>query len=798
MQRFQELHRMSRLLPSWVGLALLLAMRLSHAAADESPDALMARAKGVLAQLNGRIQLPGLEEPVEILRDQWGVPHIYAQNQRDLFFAQGFVAAQDRLFQLDLWRRIGRGETAEIFGEVAIEADRFARLVLYRGDMQAEWQSYSPDAREIITAFTQGINACIDHVTASGKLPIEFQLLNYQPRKWQPEDVLTRMSGIIMVSNWQREVARARLIARVGPEQARLIAPTDPPRDYALVEAIDPAAITRDLFRGYAAATRVLKFQPSSSESNNWVVDGTLSASGKPLLASDPHRPITLPSLRYLVHLHAPGWNAIGSGEPALPGIALGHNEHIAWGLTIVGTDQADLYVEDVHPNDARQYKVGDRFEPMTVIRDSLRVRGRTEPLELELRFTRHGPVIHQDDELQVAFSLKWAGAEPGGAAYLGGLAVARATNRQQFLKSLESWKVPGLNFVYADTAGEIGWIAAAATPIRNTGDGLLPVPGAAGRHEWQGYLPVAELPQSFNPPGHWLATANQNILPGGYKNHIAFEWSAPYRHQRIVERLSAGKQFTLDDFQSIQHDSTALPARTLQQVLQQVKLPDELTSYTQLFAQWDGNLARDSRAGPLYAAWIQALVPAFYGERLPKDPLDRADLRSLPVVLAHLTKPDEAWFGREPVLARDELVRATFAAAVSKTKQLLGNEPQSWRWGKLHTATFEHPLASLSSGHAQAFNLEPVERAGDGNTPLNTRHDETFRQLHGATYRHVFDLADWDRGLATSAPGQSGQPGSPHYADLLPLWAEGKYFPLAYSRAKVEAVTRHRLLLVP
>lgn len=789
---------MSRLLPSWVGLAFLLTMPTSHAAADELPETLLARAKGVVAQLDGTIQLAGLERPVEVLRDEWGLPHIYAENQRDLFFAQGFVAAQDRLFQLDLWRRIGRGETAEIFGEDAIEADRFARLVLYRGDMQAEWQSYSPDAREIITAFTQGINACIDHVTAAGKLPIEFQLLGYRPQKWRPEDVVTRMSGIIMVSNWQREVARARLIARVGAGQARLIAPTDPPRDYELDNAIDAAAITRDLFRGYAAATRVLKFQPSPSESNNWVVDGTLSASGKPLLASDPHRPITLPSLRYLVHLHAPGWNAIGSGEPALPGIALGHNEHIAWGLTIVGTDQADLYVEEVHPNDPGQYKVGDRFEPMAVVREALRVRGRTEPLELELRFTRHGPVIHQDDERRLAFALKWAGAEPGGAAYLGGLAVARAKNRQQFLKALESWKVPGLNFVYADTAGEIGWIAAAATPIRNTGDGLLPVPGAAGHHEWQGYLPVAELPQSFNPPRHWLATANQNILPAGYKNRIAFEWAAPYRHERIVERLSSGKQFTLDDFQSIQHDSTALPARTLQRVLQQVKLPDELTSYAQLFGQWDADLSRDSRAGPLYAAWIQTLVPEFYGERLPKDPLDRADLRSLPVLLAHLTNADEAWLGRNPVAARDELVRTTFAAAVAKTKQLLGDDPKSWRWGKLHTATFQHPLASLSPAHAKAFNLAPVERAGDGNTPLNTRHDETFRQLHGATYRHVFDLADWDRGLATSAPGQSGQPGSPHYADLLPLWAEGRYFPLAYSRAKVEAVTRHRLRLVP
>jgi penicillin amidase len=539
--------------------------------AEQSPEGLLSRCREVLSPVDGELRLAGLQATVEVLRDEWGIAHIYAQNQHDLFFAQGFVAAQDRLFQLDLWRRIARGETAELFGKQAIEADRFARLIRYRGDKEAEWQSYAPDAQEIATAFVDGINAYIHQ--ARDKLPIEFQLLGYAPAKWQPEDVLGRMFGILMTSNWQREVARARLVAKHGAEAARQIAPTDPPRDYAPAPELDLACIVPEIAAGYAEATRMLKFTPSETESNNWVVAGALSASGKPLLASDPHRATTVPSLRYMVHLHAPGWNVIGAGEPALPGVAIGHNERAAWGFTIVGTDQADLYIEKTKPGDPRQYLVGETWEAMQVEREPLVVRGQSEPQVLELRFTRHGPVIYQDEHRNVAVALKWAGSEPGGAAYLASLSVARAQNREQFREALARWKIPCLNFVYADVEGHIGWVAAAATPIRDGWDGLLPVPGWSGKYEWRGYLPVAELPQSFNPRANWLATANHNILPEGYPHLVSHEWAAPHRFHRIRERLTAQERFTLADFQSIQHENTSLPARHLAAVLKQVEL---------------------------------------------------------------------------------------------------------------------------------------------------------------------------------------------------------------------------------
>lgn len=763
----------------------------------ESADALLDRARSVLAKIDGKVEVAGLEQPVEILRDRWGIAHIYAQNSHDLFFAQGYSMAQDRLFQVDLWRRIAIGETAELFGEESIAADRFARLLKYRGDMAAEWTSYSSDTREIAAAFTAGINAYI--ASLGDRLPIEFQMAGYRPQPWQPEDILGRMSGIIMSSNWEKEVSRARLIQSVGLEKARMLAPTDPPLEFAPAADLDLTAISTEILAGIRAATRVLKFSPSPSESNNWVVNGKLSTSGKPLLASDPHRSTTLPSLRYLVHLNAPGWNVIGSGEPALPGVALGHNDRIAWGFTIVGTDQADLFVDRTHPYDPKQYRVGDRWEPMRVVHESLRVHGRSEPVQLELRFTRHGPVVYQDASKQIAVALKWAGSEPGGAAYLASLAVSRAENREQFLSAIARWKIPCLNFVYADLDGHIGWIAAAATPVRRSGNGLLPVPGESEKYDWERYLRVDELPQSFDPPRGWLATANHNIVAAGYSHQIAYDWSAPFRIRRIEERLTAKRSFSLEEFQSIQHDSMSLTAKALQSILKRVRFPKELQPWVAILISWDGNLTRETEEGSIYAVWMQELRTALYGLHGKLDEgTERGEIRSVQVILQQLENPTTAWFGADAKSRRDALLVETLVKTIDRMTKQLGEDPTTWTWGRLHQCTFHHPFESLGPAYAQAFNLGPVARGGDANTPMNTKHDDNFQQVHGATYRHVLDLADWDRGLATSAPGQSGQPGSPHYGDLMPLWAEGKYFPLAYSRAKVEEVVQNRLSLVP
>ena len=776
--------------------AILFLFLTPSLATAETPDALLTRAKQVLAKLEGEINLAGLKEPVEVRRDRWGVPHIYAKNSHELFFAQGFVAAQDRLFQLDIWRRQAAGEMAEILGPDAVEADRFARLMKFRGDMGREWISYSPDTNAIATAFTQGINAAIDQF--GDKLPIEFQILGIRPKKWKPEDVLGRMSGIYMSQNFRNEIQRAQLIAAVGIEKARRLAPVDPPHEYTSALSIEELkAIDKRILAGYDAAAKTLSFKPSKTESNNWVVAGKHSVSGMPLLASDPHRAIALPSLRYLVHLHAPGWNVIGAGEPGLPGVAIGHNERIAWGITIVGTDQADFYVEETNPENVEEYKIATRWIPFLLVREQVLVKGEKEPRTVDLRYSRHGPVLFQDEKRHRAYALKWVGSDPGGAAYLGSLVVGRAGNQKEFLTALESWKIPGLNFVYADVDGNIGWIARAQTPIRPKHDGLLPVPGNGG-FEWSGYLPVSDLPQSFNPKAGFIATANHNILPDGYKHQIGYEFAAPYRFQRLQTALAAKEKWELNDFKALQYDVGSIPGLRLAQLLKAVDLQDNsLEPFARTLIEWDGQLTVDAKAGPLFAIWLRTLQDAFYTPHVPKEFAGTlASLSGLPVMLAALEKADPFWFGDDAKTARDRLLRTTFAAAVQKLKAL--PEPKQQRWGALHTVTFRHPLATLNPATAAAFNLGPVERPGDANTPHNARYDDNYQQIHGASYRQLFDLADWDRGLASSTPGQSGQPGSPHYDDLLPLWAKGEYFPLAYSRKKVEEVTRHQLWLKP
>jgi len=778
-------------------LLAFTAVDLHPVPAAETREDLQKKARAALATIEGSLTIPGLKEPVEVLRDRWGIAHIYAKNTHDLFFAQGFVAAQDRLFQIDMWRRTARGETAEVIGKAGLEGDHFARLINYRGNLDKEWASYGPEAKAIAHSFTSGINACIEQM--GDRLPVEFQLLGIKPGKWAPEDILGRMSGIIMTRNWRQEVQRAALIEAVGLEKARQLAPTDPTRAFAPAPGLSLKGLDQTIFKGYDAATKVLPFEAAQSGSNNWVISSALSTSGKPLLASDPHRSIALPSLRYLVHLNAPGWNVIGAGEPGLPGVAIGHNERVAWGFTIIGTDQADLYVVETKPDDPTQYKLGSRWEPMTTITQEAKVRGEKNLVELTMRYTEYGPIVHQDAKQHRAFALRWVGSEPGSAAYLNSLRLDQVKSGKEFVQALGHWKVPALNMVYADVEGDIGWVAAGLTPIRKGWDGLLPVP-ADGKFQWQGFRSLDQLPQVANPKVGYVATANHNIVPADYPHEIGYEFTPSYRFRQIQRRLDAKKKFDLDDFASIQHDNTTIAGETLVRLAKEVDMKSaDLNPHADMLAKWDAVLTRQTPAGPLYAIWMQELLDAFYRPHVPANLMDFfTGGRGIEVMVNALEKPDKTWFGADPVAGRDSLLRKTFATAVTRLKKLQGDDPKQWSWGRLHTTTFRHPLAGLGDAHAKSFSLGPVPRPGDGLTPNAATHDAAFKHTNGATYRHILDLSDWDKGMATSAPGQSGQPGSPHYSDLLPLWENGDYFPLAYSRARVEQVMRHKLQLVP
>jgi len=764
---------------------------------------LLDSARARLARLEGEVRLPGLDSAVEVRRDRWGVPHIYARTSHDLFFAQGYVVAQDRLWQMELWRRAGEGRLAEILGPSFVERDRTARLLKYRGDMEAEWKSYADDARSIIGAFVAGVNARIAEVR--DRPPIEFSMLGFFPEPWDETVPLQRMGALSMTDNALEEVRRAALVKALGTRRVEELLPTDPPRPLDPVRGLDLAGIDAGSL-GAAAVDATVPLQRIEG-SNNWVVGGSKTASGKPLLANDPHRAVSLPSLRYLTHLVGPGWDVIGAGEPGVPGVAGGHNGRVGFGFTIVGMDQQDVYVERVSVcpgfRRSRAAREGtaprcawhsDRWVPLSVVHDTIRIKGEA-PRAVRLEFSHHGPIVGEDSARGRAFALRFVGSEPGTAGYLAQLSLDRAGNWDAFRLAAARWKLPTENLVYGDVDGNIGWIAAGLMPIRSW-SGLLPVPGD-GKYEWQGFLPFDELPMAFNPAAGFIATANHNILPPGYGKPLTYDWADPFRYNRLVELLRDSVRFTRADFERMQHDELSLPARAAIPILLAARRADPTTGGSNnavtvaldSLAAWDYVMRREQPAPLVYQAWLGALRSRILERRL-------GDAARTPGVslgtrtLISLAAAPDSLFGRNPAAARDSLALLALDDAITALTRDYGGDPAQWRWGAVHQVNFRHPLAA-------AFDIGSVARGGDGNT-VNATGGSNFRQTTGASYRIVVDFADFDNSTATSVPGQSGQPGAEFYGNLLPLWGEGKYFPLVYTRAAVERESAHILWLRP
>lgn len=780
-------------------------------------SSLQERAHSALSTVNGTLKLPGLQHPVTVLRDPWGVPHIYAQNEHDLFFAQGFVTAQDRLFQMELWKRVGQGRLAEVLGPEYLQRDINARLLAYRGSMADEYASYAPDARHILEAFTEGINAEIARRLAPGGpgLPLEFQLAGFKPEPWKPEDCLTRMAGFPMTRNSVAELLHAKLVTLIGAKKASELLGLDPPVVLDPAPGEDLSKLSPELLRNLQgsdssmalvpqlAADSHLLDEPATDNwaSNNWVVSGKLTASGRPLLCNDPHRTVDkIPSLRYVVHLVAPGWDVIGATEPGSPGIEDGHNQHIAWGWTIFGMDQQDLYLEKLDPSNPLRYKTENGWQAMQVEKATFHVKSQPD-VTVDLKFTRHGPVLWEDLPTHRALALRWIGAEPGTAGYLACLTLDRAQNWQEFEAAVERWRLPTHNIVYADVEGNIGEHSVGMEPIRKNFTGTMPVPGDGG-YEWAGWVPVRDLPHQFNPQGGFAVTANQRMIPEDFSYKVGFEWAEPFRANRITEVLSAdavsGHKITPQDMEHLQADVTSLPARQLLRLLP-AAVPDSGDAAAQLLLKWNAVVDRNSAAAALYELWQGEIEEQMLHRLAPENawPALHGHV-PLTVTLPHLENPDAATFGANPVAARNELLRDTLHVAAEHLKTLQGPDPSAWSWGRLHTVTFHHVLELLPGGK-ELFDVGPVSRPGDSYTVNAAYYNgQNFEQLSGPSYREIIDVGNWDGSLIVNVPGESGQPGSSHYSDLLPLWDQTQYFPMLYSRGAVEKQAKDRLTLEP
>jgi penicillin G amidase len=766
--------------------------------------------------------LPGLTAPAEIVVDRWGVPHIYARSTYDAFRAQGFNAARDRLWQIDFWRRRGLGLLSEVLGPEHVERDRAARLFLFRGDMHGEWLAYGSDTKRASTAFVEGINSYVRLTRQDpALLPVEFRELGYRPALWDPTDV-ARIRSHGLFYNLREEVTRALTLRDFSPEVEELRRRREPDRPLTVPDGLELSLIPDDVLRVYDLATTPPVFAPPAPDdaavgvlpegSNNWVLAGSRTATGRPMLANDPHRAAAaLPGLRYLAHLSAPGFDVIGAGEPGLPGISIGHNGRIAFGLTIFAVDQEDLYVYRTNPDNPREYRYRDRWEPMRVERETIAVQG-GEPVDVELLFTRHGPVIHTDRAKRTAFAVRAAWLEPGMAPYLGSMDYMRARDWDEFLAAMNRWGAPPENQVYADTSGNIGWKTGGLTPIRPNWDGTLPVPGD-GRYEWAGFYDMDQLPGEANPPRGFLATANEMNLPEDFppERHITYDWYAPYRRHRIDEVLSATAEATLDELVALQSDFVSVPARRILARLAALPLAPELDGLA-LLRGWDADLRADSAAGALFEVWYRRhLRPALLGAALGPlvgahrvaETLGRiahaedllADAR---IDLDLLEKPGDR-LGPDSERALTDIVTATLPAAVAELERLLGADRLTWSWGRLHVAKAVHPLrALLASVPQERLTVGPLPRGGSGDTVGNTAYGPNFAQTAGATFRIAIDVGDWDSSLAMNAPGQSGRLDDPHLTDLFDPWAAGDAFPLVYTRERVDQAAEQIISLTP
>ncbi|ARJ70832.1 penicillin acylase family protein [Paracoccus contaminans] len=862
------------LTPGLFGLGLILA---GWPACAELPSSVRREQASVA----------GLEQPAEIIVDQWGVPHIYAGTDRDALFLQGFNAARDRLWQIDLWRKRGLGRLSESFGQSFVAQDRAARMFLYRGDIEKEWAAYGPNGKTYAEAFVAGINAYVQQVLdARQPLPVEFELTGSRPELWSPEDVV-RIRSHGLTRNASSEVARARMTCAKGLEADRLRQKLEPEWTPSIPEGLDPCTIPEDVLKDYELATQNVKFEAAKAEgdaakadapapdaaakpaggsapaaapaqaagaaapaadaapaaaapagpapthennqssgdkrsdadpasflrvtsanvqeigSNNWTIAGSRTETGRPMLANDPHRAHGVPSLRYVVHLNGPGMSVIGAGEPALPGISIGHNGKIGFGLTIFAVDQEDLYVYELNPENPNQYRYKDGWADMEVIEDTVAVRD-GQPEKVTMKFTRHGPVLKVDEANHRAYAFRSVWFEPGTSAYFGSVDYMGARNWEEFSTAMERFSAPSENQVYADTEGNIGWIVGAMSPLRQNWDGLLPVPGD-GRYEWE-FLDRKKLPSVYNPPEGFFATANQMNLPEGYpykENKVGFEWSDPARFDRITEVLSKDDKVSLADSMALQNDDHSMVQRRMVALFKGLTLPDDAAQADRdalaLIQGWDGVTAADSAAAAVAEVLLSKHLVKTAGPRLVGDDMAKLLGRGAITSIVDLLDAPDGRLGADPAKARDEILAKALAGAVAEVTEALGPDQKAWRWGDLHKGKFTSSVASLARpGLASQLNVGPLSMGGSAFSPRAASYNDKFEVTSGASFRMVLDVGNWDASRFINTPGQSGDPMSAHYRDLAPLWAAGDYAPLVYSRQAVEAAAEKVISLTP
>ncbi len=766
------------------------------------------RARHALPQYDGEAHLAGLSKPVRVLRDERAVPHIYAENLEDLAFAQGYVHAQERLWQMDLTRRAARGQLSEIVGPATLEMDKENRTLGLGVAADKAAEKLDDETRRYLEAYARGVNAFIDEHPGSpltAGLPIEFALLRYRPQPWKPADTLAIGLNMykLLTNLWRRELARAKVSAKVGPELAADLYVARSDADHPIAEPVQgpkrqrpPRVYVAGECRHTLEQLRGASPPPdldAIAASNNWVVSGAHTATGAPLLADDMHLPHTVPAIWFINHLKSPEMDVVGFSLPGVPWVIVGHNQRIAWGFTNLNGDVQDLFVERFDPQDASRYMTPTGWQPIRKRSERIAVRGRDDVV-LEVLETRHGPIVHDDGQTKIA--LQWTALDATNLSFPFAT-INRAQNWEEFTRALRSYGGPAQNMVYADAEGNIGYYAAGRLPLRRNGRGEVPVPGDTSVYDWIGAVPFEAMPHAFNPPSGILATANNRVVPDHYPYQITDQWIAPGRIERIFELLSEDKKFSPEDFLRIQGDIVSPPDRFLAEQLVAAGAtvasnPPRRAEALAALRGFDGAMRADSPVPLITDRAQDGLLEELLRPHLGNDWKDYRWFMSSVFLENVLRERSPRWLPKE-YSNYDELLLAVLGRTVEGLlKENHATNLQQLRWGDTRRVLFAHPVGQQIPLLRRWFSVGGEPQSGGLHSPKQTH------RAAGVSERMVVNFADLDASLMNITLGESGHVASPHYRDQYRAWLEIHSFALPFSDAGVERTTRHRLRLVP
>jgi penicillin amidase len=801
-------------------------------------------------QESGKITLPGLQAQVEVQRDQSGIPHIYAQNTHDLFMAQGYIHAQDRFWQMDFWRHIGSGRLAEMFGQSQLNADKFLRTLGWARVAQTEIQQMDTETKNILQAYADGINTYLGNHQDSA-LSLEYAVLkllnpNYKPEPWQLLHTLTwgKVMSYDLGDNLDTEIERSILLKTLTSQQVDQLIPPYPADHPVIVGQGGQGGQG-----GHGGQGRVGEWESgrvgeweshpltpsplsllshsfdSGIGSNNWVISGQRTATGKPILANDPHLGVQMPSIWHEVGLHclpkttACPYDVTGFSFPGMAGVIIGHNDRISWGVTNLEADVMDLFIENINPNNPNQYEVNGKWVDMELLTENIQVAG-SQSVAQTVRYTRHGPIIsdtfaplqnfHQTAGINLpgnyALALRWTALEPSTLASAI-IKINRSQNWQEFRTGVRDFDVPAQNFVYADINGNIGYQMPGKIPVRRSGDGRYPVPGWTDDFEWQQYIQFEKLPTVFNPESGYIVTANNAVTGEDYPYLISSEWDYGFRARRIVEMIAAKNNgIIVADVEKMQADNKNLIAENIVPILLQIPLANSrLEKVQNLLVGWDFQQNSDSTAGAIFAAFWKHLLADTFADQLPQGYLPTGSSRWFTVIRELVKQPNSDWWDnyKTPVVEnRDQIFQQAFGQAVDELERSFGKNASRWRWGNLHTVTFRNQTLG-KSGIAPIealFNRGPFPSAGGSSivnaTGWNAAKDYTVVSL--PSMRMIVDLANWDNSVAIQTTGQSGHAFHRHYDDMIQSWRQFKYHPMLWQQEKVASSTANSLMLMP